>query len=219
MGDGSAMLLDGNSEMRNGGAEKRAAASDRGAPGRSAWLQAGPTLRPRRLGTPPRRITRSAIRDGGGGEASLKNSKISCTSCGTANFSRWGRSIRKNIIGHRMRHRTCHRTCHGTWHGGGRGMAVRGKQTFARGEFRRAGRPFPLLDQPAREHGAGVLFHPLIQQGANLLPEIGGMAKTREFITLERIPRRREKKLPRGLRWGTGHVGLLRRMRCRVTNQ
>jgi hypothetical protein len=205
------MGMDANSEMRNGGAEKRAAASDRGAPVRSAWLRAGLTLRLRRLSTPPRRITRSAMRDGGGGESSLRNSEISCTSCGTSNFNRWGRSIRENIIGHRLRH--------GAWHGTGSGMAARGKQTFARGEFRRAGRSFPLLDQPAREHGAGVLFHPLIQQGANLLPEIGGMAKTREFITLKRIARRREKKLPRGLRWGTGHVGLLKSDKCKVTKQ
>jgi hypothetical protein len=185
--------------------EERAGASDRGAPGRSAWLREGLTRRLRPLGAPPRRIARSAIRGGGGGEASLKNSKISCTSCETSSFSRWGESIRKNIIGHRMRH--------GTWHGTGdrtgRGAPVRGKQSIARSAFGIAGRPFALLDQPSRQHGAGVLFHPLIEQSANLLAEIGGMSKTRKFVALERIARSREKKLPRRLGWGRGHVSLL----------
>ena len=187
--------------------EEREAASDRGAPGRSAWLRAGQALRVRPTGAPPRGIARSAIRDGGGGEASLKNSKISCTSCGTSDFNRWRRSIRKNIIGHRMRH--------GTWpanrHGTGRGMSARGKQSIAGSAFRIAGRPFALLDQPAREHGASVFFHPLIEQSANLLAEIGGMREARKLVALKRIARSREKKFPRRLGWGTGHFSLLSR--------
>lgn len=199
--------MKGSSGMQSGSAEQRAAASDRGAPGRSAWLRGELMLQRGPLGKPPRRIARSVIRDGGGEEASLKSLKISCTSRGTSNFNRWRRSIRKNIIGHGMRR--------GTWQGAGqgtgRGMAVRGKQSLALSVFRDAGRAFALFDQPAREHGAGILFHPLIEQSANLLAEIGGMTETRKFVALERVAGSREEKLPRRLGWGTGHVSLLRR--------
>lgn len=98
-------------------------------------------------------------------------------------------------------------------------MPVRGEQSFTRSVVRYAGRTFALLDQPAREHGAGVFFDPLVEQSANLLAEIGGVSQTREFVTLERIARRREKKLPRRLRVGTGHVGLLKTNGCTVTKQ
>ncbi|HYY72160.1 MAG TPA: hypothetical protein VE778_01070 [Candidatus Bathyarchaeia archaeon] len=104
---------------------------------------------------------------------------------------------------------------HGTWHRFRHGIAVRGKQALARGVFGSAGRPVALFDQPAREHGAGVFFHPLVEQGANLLAEIGGMGKAREFVTLERIARRREKKFPRRLGLGTGHFSLLRRIHAK----
>jgi len=185
--------------MRSGSMEKRAAASHGGAPGRSASLQVGRMLRLRPRGTPPRRTTRRVVRDGGGGEASIKNLKICCTSRGTSNLSRWRRSIRKNIIGHGMRPGT------------GRGMAACREQISGRGALGSAGWTFALLDEPAGEHGAGVLFHPLIEQSANLLAEIGSVGKTGKFIALERIARGREKKLPRRLGWGTGHVGLLGR--------
>lgn len=197
------MRMNANCEMRSESMEKRAAASDGGAPGRSALLREGLPGRLRFRDTPARRITRSVLRGGGGGEASLKNSKIGCTSRGASNFSRWPRSIRKNIIGHGMRP--------GTWHGVGRGMAARREQISARGVLGSAGRAFALLDEPAGEHGAGVLFHPLIEQSANLFAEIGGVGQTGKFVALERIARGREKKLPRRLGWGTGHVSLLRR--------
>lgn len=200
------MTMNANSETGNGGAEKRAGASDGGAPVRSAWLRARLMLLPLPLDTPPRRIAHSVIRDGGSGEASLKNSKIRCTSHGASDFYRWRRSIRKNIIGHGMRRGTWH----GAGHGTGRGMAVRGEEALAGREFRYAGRPFSLLDQPAREKGAGVFFHPLIEQSANLLAEIGGVGKPRKFVALKRITRSREEKLPRRLGWGTGHGSLLR---------
>src|SRR5215510_12754168 len=64
--------MNGNSEMRSGDLEKRARASDRGAPQRSAWLRAGRALRLLPLDTPPPRIARSAIRDGDVGEAARK---------------------------------------------------------------------------------------------------------------------------------------------------
>lgn len=203
------MGMNGDSVVRSDGNEKHAAASDRGAPGRSAWLRAGPALRLGPLGAPPRRIARSVIRDGSGGEASLGSLGIGCTSRRTANFGQWDGPIRKNIIGHRMRPGTWHGSWPGTWHGMGRGMAVRGKQAFARGVFRNARRAFALLDQPSGEHGAAVFFHPLIEQSANLFAEIGGVGKTRKFVALKRITRSREKEFPRRLGWGTGHVSLL----------
>src|ERR1700757_3262964 len=119
------------------------------------------------LGMPLQRIMRSMIREGRGGEASLRSLQIGCTSHGTSNFGQWDRSIRKNIIGQRM--------CPGTWHGTGSRMAIRGKQAFAQGVFRDTGRPFAMLDQPAREQGTGVLFEPLV------------VGKTREFIALKRV--------------------------------
>lgn len=195
------MRMNWNCEMRSEGREGRAAASGRGAPERSARLRGRLTLRLGPLGTPLRRITGSVIRDGGGGEASLKNSKISCTSRGTSNFCRWSGSIRKNIIGHRMRHGASHAIGHGT----GRAMAVRGDQFLARSVFRGAVWLVTLLDQPAGKHGAGVFVDPLVEQSG----------KAREFIALERSTRSREKEFPRRLGWGTGHDGLLGLNACK----
>ena len=127
--------------------------------------------------------------------------EMTFTSCGAANYIKRRGSIRKNIIGH------------ATGNAGGRGMPVRLKQFLARGVRGVAWRPLALLDEPPREHGASVLFHPLIEQRANLLAEIGGMAETRKLIALQRIARCREKELPRRLGVGTRHVGLqVRRM-------
>src|SRR5215472_6800999 len=133
------MRVNANGRMRNDGIDEQGAASDRGAPGRSAWLLAAFTPGLFFLSTPPRRITRSVVRDGGGGEARLRDLKIGCTSRRTSNFCRWGRSIRENIIGHRMRRGACYGT--------GRGMATCREQISARGAFGSAGRAFALLDK------------------------------------------------------------------------
>ena len=97
--------------------------------------------------------------------------------------------IRKEIIGHGM--------C----------RAIRG----LRANNRVAGneRAFTLLDQPASEHGGGAFFHPLIEQRANFFAEIGGMAQSRKFVTLQGVSRSRQKKLPWGLGLVTGHGILL----------
>lgn len=79
-----------------------------------------------------------------------------------------GCSIRKKIIGHRMRPSPA---------GFGRSKRIRN-----------ACRTFALLHKPARQHGSGVFLHPLVQQRPNLLAEIGGMGKTRQFKTLKRVP-------------------------------
>ncbi len=103
--------------------------------------------------------------------------------------------------------------------GTGRGMAACREQISGRGVLGSAGWTFALFDEPAGEQGAGVLFHPLIEQSANLLAEIGSMGKTGKFIALERIARGREKELPRRLGLGTGHVGLPEKTACKVTRQ
>ena len=70
-------------------------------------------------------------------------------------------------------------------------------------------RAFPLLHEPAREHGRGILLQPQVEQRADLLAEICGMAETREFIALQRVSRSREEKLPRRLSPVVVHAGLL----------
>jgi len=66
-------------------------------------------------------------------------------------------------------------------------------------------RTLPLFHQPAREHGGGIFLDPKIEKRADLLTEIGGMAETREFITLQRVARSGEKKLPRRLGFAVVH--------------
>jgi hypothetical protein len=90
-----------------------------------------------------------------------------------------GRSIRKKIIGHGMR-------------------SVAPGLGFGK-RFRSTRRPVALLQEQARQHGGGVFFQPLIQQGADLLAEIGSMRQARQFKALQGVPRRREKELPRWL--------------------
>jgi hypothetical protein len=120
-----------------------------------------------------------------------KNSTLSRRA---ASYGPRDRSIRENIIGHRMR-------------------AVRGIAglRFARlGHVLNPQRAFALLHQPSREHGGGVFVQPGIEQLANFLAEICGVAKPRKFVALERIPRSRQKKLPWRLRFLAGHRRLLR---------
>ncbi len=91
-----------------------------------------------------------------------------------------GGSIRKKIIGHGMRS-----VLAGL--GGGKYL----------------GRPcgaLALLHQPSRQHGGGVFLHPLIDQSANFLTEIGGVGQTRQFKALQGVPGSGEKELPRRLR-------------------
>ena len=141
------------------------------------------------------------------GHVRTTSQEIGFTSCGTANYGGMRGAIRKNIIGHGMRP--------GTWHAVGRGMPACREQISARGVLGSAVRTFALLDEQASEHGAGVFLHPLVEQSANLLAEIGGVGKTRKFIALKRIARRREKELPRRLGSWTGHDSLLRRIYAR----
>ncbi len=94
--------------------------------------------------------------------------------------------------------------------------AFRRGRTGASG-FLRLGRAFPLLQQPAREHGCGIFLDPKVEERANFLAKIGGMTKTGEFKALQRVARGREKELPRRLSLEVVHAGLLGERLLRLT--
>jgi hypothetical protein len=88
-----------------------------------------------------------------------------------------GGPIRKKILGHGMR------------------AIIAG---FAGGKHVRGPRgAVTLFHKPARQHGGGVLLHPLIEQGGDFLAEIGGVREARQLKTLQGVPRSGEKELPR----------------------
>lgn len=118
-----------------------------------------------------------------------EHGKMRFTSRRAAANGRGSTPIRKKVIGRRMR--------------------VQPREFVRTNRFRFARRALALFHQPAREHGTRIFLKPLVEQRANLLTEIGGVTEAREFVTLQGIPRRREKKFPRRLCLGTGHVGLL----------
>jgi hypothetical protein len=96
-----------------------------------------------------------------------------------------GGSIRKKIIGRRMR------------------AIVPG---FTGGKHVRDPRgAFPLIHKPARQHGGSILLQPLIEQGDDLLAEIGGVREARQLKTLQGVPRSGEKELPGWLCRAGGH--------------
>lgn len=105
-------------------------------------------------------------------------------------------SIRQKIIGHRM-------AVGGRRFGGGlvrRGLGFRGEN-----------RALALLHQPAGDHGVGVFVEPLVEQGRDLLAEIGRVAETREFVALQRVAGSGEKELPGRL----GAIGIHGALRSR----
>ena len=65
--------------------------------------------------------------------------------------------------------------------------------------LRSAHRFVALLHEPARQHRRSVFLHPLVEQRADFLAEIGAVREAREFVALQRVFRRREKEFPRGL--------------------
>jgi len=75
--------------------------------------------------------------------------------------------------------------------------------------LRRLMRTLAMFHQPARQHSGRIFLHPEIEQRANFLPEIGGMAKARKLVTLQGVARCREKELPRRLGSVVVHEGLL----------
>jgi len=157
----------------------------------SPWRRRPDTLRSQQIN--------SAISGKAGGECCNMLRKIAITSswaavCGGRYFP-----IRKKIIGH--------------------DMSAPQRRFAGRSGLQHLRRALALLHQPAREHGAGVLFKPLIEKRADLFTEIGGMVKTREFVALQRGARSREKKLPRRLGLMTGHVSLLQDSVRKITRK
>ena len=138
-------------------------------------------------------------RDGANEQTGIGEDENNFPSSGTAVCGRRSTPIRKKIIGHGM-------------------FLPRATFTRVRG-FRLVRGRFALLDEPARQHGASVFLEPLIEKRANFLAEIGGVTQAREFVALERVARGREKKLPRRLRLGTKHRGLLTGEGSMLTHQ
>jgi hypothetical protein len=98
----------------------------------------------------------------GGGRAVAKMAAPLGKSAGNR---RRERLIREEIIGHRMDARA----------GSVLGVVGRGSR----------GGTLAMFHQPAREHRAGVFVEPLVEQGADLLAEIDGVAKAGEFVGLQ----------------------------------
>jgi len=140
------------------------------------------------MGTPPGAWVGGIGSDATTGKLQVEGWKAIRALGRAAGCGRRNRPIRKNIIGH--------------------GMGVLGRRLAGRGVFLYWRGTFALLHQPARKHGCGIFLHPLVQKRSDLLAEIGSMAEAREFITLQRIARSREKELPRGLRLVVSHKGL-----------
>ncbi len=139
--------------------------------------------------TPLRQRTSSRASVKFSGELCESSRKMAITSRWAAIGGRRPRPIRKKIIGHGM-------------------SAFR--RRFARGSgLQHLRRTLALLHQPARQHGGSILLEPLVEKGADLLPEIRGMAEAREFVALQRVTRSREKELPRGLGLLAVHAALL----------
>jgi hypothetical protein len=158
-----------------------------------------PSLRRRKLDTLLNQRASSAISGKAGGESRKMRRTIVITSKWAAVCGREDLPIRKKIIGH--------------------GMAALQQSLAGRRGLQHVRRALALLHQPAREHGASILFKPLIEKRADLLAEIGGMVETREFVALQRSARSREKELPRRLGLVTGHASLLMNSVRRVTRK
>jgi len=107
------------------------------------------------------------------------------TSEGAAVYGLRGGSIRKKIIGH--------------------GMRAFVTQIAGSKHVRQPGGPFALLEKPTRQHGGGVLLHPLIEQRANFLAEVGRVGQTGQFKTLQGVSRSGKKELPGWLCRAGGH--------------
>ena len=107
------------------------------------------------------------------------------TSISDAVCGLWSGSIRKKIIG--------------------RGMRSVLARIAGGKSFRSARGTFALFEKPARQHGGGVLLHPLVNQRGNLFPEIGSVSQTRKFVGLQGVFGSRKKELPGGLRGAYGH--------------
>ena len=106
----------------------------------------------------------------------IKKLPITCKNSGlTGIFSLRDGSIGKKVIGHGMRGRAAR-------------FAIETQIWISCGAF-------TLLRRQPREGCVGVVVHPLIKQSRNLLADIGGVRKTRQFT-------------PRGLERASGYTDL-----------
>jgi hypothetical protein len=156
-----------------------------------------PSLRRMKLDTLLNQRASSAARDKAGRELCKRARKIAITLRWVAVCGRRDRPIRKKIIGH--------------------GMSALQRSLAGRRGLQHLRRALALLHQPAREHGASILFKPKIEKRADLLAEICGMVETREFVALQRSARSREKELPWRLGLVAGHASLLENGMHKVT--
>ncbi len=97
---------------------------------------------------------------------------------------------------------------------------VMGRVATVGTNFRRGGRlrgrlglgganaAFALLDEPAGDHGVGVFVEVLVEEGRDLLAEIGGVAEAGEFVGSEGVAGSGEEELPRRLGAVVGHDSL-----------
>lgn len=138
-------------------------------------------------GTPGRLTAAVGTPGENGGNAAMQPSKTGMASHWAAVFRRGHRRIREKVIGH--------------------GWCARTAQVVAMQSAGALHGAFALLHEPAREHGGGIFFQPLIQQGAHLLAEIGSVRQAGELVALQGVLGSRKQELPRGLSRVTGQGG------------
>jgi len=148
-----------------------------------------PSRQPVRRNTLPNQRASHAARGKARGELCKSSRKIAITSRWAAICAWRNPSIHKKVIG--------------------RGMSGSQRRLAGGSGLQHLRRTLALLHQPARQHGGGILFEPLVEQRADLLSEIGGVAEARKFIALQRGAGSREKEFPRGLRLLAVHKVLL----------
>jgi hypothetical protein len=62
----------------------------------------------------------------------------------------------------------------------------------------------PLFAYPARQERLGIVAHPLVEQGRDLAPDVGGVVQARKLKTLQGCDRRIMEEIPRRF---TPHAG------------
>lgn len=94
----------------------------------------------------------------------------------------------------------------------GRGMAV-GGSGFRAGSIRGGAErgTFALLHEAAGQIGRGVFLEPLVEQGGDLLAEIGRVGEAREFVGLQGVAGSGEKEFPGSEVARLGHKDLRER--------
>lgn len=153
----------------------------------------------------------SALLAGSASQIDFSARVLALRSRTSAKFVRWSRLIGKKIIGRSMGLASrVGRRCPLVVRRSLRIFRPLGRAVLA------SGGTFALLQQPARQHGGGIFLEPGIEQLGDFLSEIGGVAEPRKLVTLQRVPRRREKELPGWL--GSVIQGDLREKRRHITN-